>query len=392
MRHVVVAHPSPDLYGSDLQMLESVAAAVDDGWQTTLVMPSDGPLAPRAVEAGAQVRIADFPVLRKTLLHPRRWGGLVVSTVRATSAARRWLREARADVLYVNTLTLPTWVLAGRLAGVPVLVHVHEAEEDAPLVVRAGLTAPLLFAHRVVANSRTAAAALARPFGGLARRTRVIYNGVAGPGEPPSAPTRAVGAPVRLLLVGRLSPRKGSDVALEAVARLVADGRDVTIDLAGTAFAGYEWFADELAARAAEPDLAGRVRLLGYVADRWSALAEADVVLVPSRAEPFGNTAVEAMLAARPVVASATQGLVEIVTDGATGLLVPPADAAALADAVARLADDPAFATRLATAGRAEALRRFGVDRYARELTAELDALVDRAPVESTGLSEDQTG
>ncbi|MCL2090022.1 MAG: glycosyltransferase family 4 protein [Micrococcales bacterium] len=374
MKHVVIAHPSPDLYGSDLQMLESVTAAVDDGWQVSLVMPSDGPLAPRAAEAGAQVRIADFPVLRKALLHPRRLFGFLVAAGRATVAARRWLRQAGADVLYVNTLTLPTWVLAGRLAGVRVLVHVHEAEEDAPLVVRAGLTAPLLAAHRVVANSRTAAAALARPFGALARRTQVVYNGVAGPPGPPSPPDR--GTTVRLLLVGRLSPRKGSDVALEAVARLVADGRDVTIDLAGTAFAGYEWFADGLAARAAEPDLAGRVRLLGYVADRWSALADADVVLVPSRVEPFGNTAVEAMLAARPVVVSATQGLVEIVTADRTGLLVPVADADALAGAVARLADDPALAARLADAGRREALDRFGVARYARELTAQLDALL----------------
>ncbi len=380
MRHVVIAHPSPDLYGSDLQMLESVTAAVDDGWQVTLVMPTDGPLAPHAAEAGAQVRIATFPVLRKSLLHPRRLFGFLASAVRATFAARRWLREAEADVLYVNTLTLPTWVYAARLARVQVLVHVHEAEEDAPLVVRAGLTAPLLAAHRVVANSRTAAAALARPFGCLARRTQVVYNGVAGPPSPPSSPAR--GGTVRLLLVGRLSPRKGSDVALEAVARLVADGRDVTIDLAGTAFAGYEWFADELAARAAEPDLAGRVRLLGYVADRWSALADADVVLVPSRVEPFGNTAVEAMLAARPVVVSATQGLVEIVTDGRTGLLVPVADAEALAGAVARLVDDPALADRLATAGRQEALRRFGVARYARELTAQLDALVGAEPAD----------
>ena len=375
MKHVVVAHPSPDLYGSDLQMLESVTALVDDGWRVTLVVPSDGPLAPRAVAAGAQVRIARFPVLRKALLHPRRLLGFLVAAGRAALAARRWLREVEADVLYVNTLTLPVWVLAGRLAGVRVLVHVHEAEDDAPLVVRAGLTAPLLLAHRVVANSRAAAAALARPFGTLARRTQVVYNGVAGPPEPPVAPARAAGDPVRLLLVGRLSPRKGSDVALEAVARLVADGYDVTIDLAGTAFAGYEWFADELAARAAEPDLAGRVRLLGYVTDRWAALAAADVVLVPSRVEPFGNTAVEAMLAARPVVASATQGLVEIVTDDRTGLLVPAADADALAGAVARLVDDPALAARLAVAGRDEALRRFGVERYARELAAQIDTL-----------------
>jgi len=383
--HIVVAHPSPDLYGSDLQMLESVTALVDAGWTVTVVLPSDGPLAPHVAATGAQVRIADFPVLRKALLHPRRLLGFAFAAARATTATRRWLRQVDADVLYVNTLTLPTWVLAGRLAHTKVLVHVHEAEEDAPLVLRTGLTGPLLLAHTVVANSRAAAAALARPFGVLAGRTQVIYNGVAGPPEPPSPPVRGDGDPLRLLLVGRLSPRKGSDVALEAVAHLVAEGRDVVLDLAGTAFTGYEWFADQLASRASEPDLAGRVNLRGYVADRWAALAAADVVLVPSRVEPFGNTAVEAMLAARPVVVSATQGLVEIVTDGATGLLVPPDDPEALAQAIARLADDPSLATHLATTGREEANHRFGVARYADEIASAVAALTDTSRPPASG-------
>ena len=64
-------------------------------------------------------------------------------------------------------------------------------------------------------------------------------------------------------------------------------------------------------------------------------------MLVPSRVEPLGNTAVEAMLAQRPLVASRVQGLAEIVEDGRTRLLVPPGDPAALADATARFLEDP---------------------------------------------------
>jgi hypothetical protein len=375
VNHVVIAHPSPDLYGSDLQLLESVGAFVARGWQVTLMMPAEGPLAARAVAAGAQVRIARFPVLRKALLRPRALAGLVIDAVRATDAARRWLTAVGADVLYVNTLTVPTWVFAGRLARVSVLSHVHEAEEDAGLPVRAVLTAPLLLSHRVVANSATAARALSRPFSVLARRTAVVYNGVPGPVDEPVPPRRRPQDSVRLLLVGRLSPRKGTDVALEAVARLVAEGRDVSLRLAGSAFAGYEWFEEQLATRAAAADLAGRVELLGYVTDRWAELERADIVLVPSRVEPFGNTAVEALLAARPLVASATQGLVEIVRDEETGLLVAADDAAALARAVGRLADDPTFARSLAVAGRDDALARFGVRRYRDEMCAVIDRL-----------------
>jgi glycosyltransferase involved in cell wall biosynthesis len=92
-------------------------------------------------------------------------------------------------------------------------------------------------------------------------------------------------------------------------------------------------------------------------------------VLVPSRAEPFGNTALEAQLAGRPVVASAVQGLQEIVTDGETGLLVPPDDPVALAAAIATLLDDPERARAMALAGHRSAQANFSLDRYRSAIT-----------------------
>lgn len=373
-RRVVVAHPSPDLYGSDRQMLESVDALVGHGWAVDLVLPARGPLAPLAAERGAQVRVASFPVLRKALLHPVRLPGLVWSSTRATAAATRWLRRERPDVLYVNTVTIPVWQLAGRLARVPVLVHVHEAEEGSRLVAT-GLAAPLLLAHRVLANSAAAAGALTGVLPRLASRVEVVHNGVPGPPAPPTDAPADRDGPAHLVAVGRLSPRKGTDVALEAVALLAQDGVDVRLSVAGTPFEGYEWFVDELEERAARPDLSGRVELLGYVHPTWDLLASADVVLVPSRLEPFGNTAVEALRARRAVVASGVQGLAEVVRDGETGLLVPPDAPAALADAVRTLLEDDALRSRLARAGEQDAVERFTTERYGVRVVAAVEAL-----------------
>jgi glycosyltransferase involved in cell wall biosynthesis len=129
-------------------------------------------------------------------------------------------------------------------------------------------------------------------------------------------------------------------------------------------FPGYEWFEAELRGRAAQSDLTGAVRFAGHVLPTTPALARASVVVVPSRTEPFGNTAVEAMLAQRPLVASNVDGLAEIVTDARTGRLVPPDDPRALADAVAAFLDDRPGAEEVARRGREEALARFSAARY----------------------------
>lgn len=373
-RALLVAHPSPDVYGSDRQLLESVEAARRDGWDVAVVLPADGPLVPLLRDRGARVRVLPFPVLRKSLLSP---AGLLrlaldgtVGLVRLARLLARW----RPDALYVNTVTIPFWLLAARLARVPALCHVHEAEEDHPRVIRLAMTAPLLLARHVVTNSAAARRVLLDVVPQLAASTEVVHNGVPGPGAPPTGIEEdRRGRPVRLALVGRVAPRKGSDVALEAVALLRAAGRDVDLHLYGSVFPGYEWYEAELAARAREEDLRGHVHFHGYVHPTWPALAASDVVLVPSRVEPFGNTAVEAMLARRPVVASRTQGLAEVVRDGETGLLVPPGDAAGLAAAVAGLVEAPARAHALAEAGWVDAQDRFSVAGYQERIAAALD-------------------
>jgi glycosyltransferase involved in cell wall biosynthesis len=360
---VLIAHPSPDLYGSDRQLLEAARALRTAGHDVVVMLPSSGPLRALLDAAGVRTEVLAFHVLRRAVLSPGRLLGMLARVPVALWRLVRLIRSVGPDVMYVNTVTLPWWVMAGRLARVPVVVHVHEAEEDWPRLVRWLLTAPLLFATAVVTNSQASRRALLASVSSLATRCVVIYNGIAGP-ESVSPVARVPGGAVRVALVARLSPRKGVDVALEAVAAVRAQGRSVELDVGGTAYAGYEWFEQQLRERAAQPDLRGAVRFLGYVNPTWPVLAAASVVLVPSRVEPFGNTAVEGLLAGRPVVASAVQGLTEIVSDGRTGILVPPGDVAALAAAIVRLLDDATFAAELADRGRDEAVTRFSVDRY----------------------------
>ena len=371
----LIANPSGDVYGSDLQMLESVQALVEDGFDVLVVLGADGPLVERLNARGADVMVRPFPVLRRA---DASLGGVVSlgwRGLRSIGWLQRLIRGISPDVVYVNTLTLPWWIVAARQAGVPVVCHVHEAETADRRLVRVALNAPLLLADGIISISRASTDALTSALPALAAKTVPIYNGVTQPPAEP-APAQHQSGPVTLSAVARLSPRKAPDVAVEATAILRERGHDVQLELCGTPFEGYEWYEQQLRDRAHRPDLRGHVTFPGYVSPIWPALERADIVLAPSLREPFGNAVVEAQFARRPVVAAAALGHLESIEDGRTGLLVTPGDPVAMADAVERLLKDPELAHRMAEDARASALQRFTLDRYRAEIAATLRARI----------------
>ncbi|MFT2710218.1 glycosyltransferase [Clavibacter sp. Sh2126] len=339
-RTILVAHPSAELYGSDRVLLESVAGLVAAGARTIVTLPSDGPLVDALTGVGAVVHHAPTPVLRKAMLRPRGFASLVGQSARGLTAGIRLVRRTRPDAVYVNTVTIPLWILVGRLTRRPVLAHVHEAEGSASRAVGTALALPLLLATRVVANSRYSVEVLGRALPRVARRAVVVHNGVPGPAAP--VPARdALDGGLRVLYVGRLSDRKGVDVAVEAIVELRDRGVPATLEVVGAVFPGYEWYEEQLRTMIRVLGLDALVTLHGFHPDVTPYMAAADACVVPSRVdEPFGNTAVEALLAARPVVVSDTSGLREAAGGYESARLVPPSDPAALADALQDIASD----------------------------------------------------
>ena len=341
---VLIAHPSADLYGSDRVMLETVDALVAAGRRVVVTLPADGPLVQLIEARGARVELCLSPVLRKSALRPVGMVKLLLETARSLPASISLIRRSGAAVVLVNTVTIPFWIPVARLVRRPVICHVHEAEASASSVIKRALALPLLLANKLIVNSRFSLGVLTSSFARLGRKATVVLNAVAGP-EQPTLAREGLDGVVRLLYIGRLSPRKGPDVAIEAVNVLRARGVRASLDLVGAPFPGYEWFEQDLRDLVRRKDLGGAVTFHGFQSDVWPHLLSADVVVVPSvKDEPFGNTAVESVLSARPVVVSATSGLQEAVEGYGSAQQVRPADPDALADAIGRVHDDwPTF-------------------------------------------------
>lgn len=225
-------------------------------------------------------------------------------------------------------------------------------------------------AAAVVVPSQSQASRLAGRV--AADRIRVIHHGIDAAafarlaGDERSAWRQRFGVeetqPV-VSVFGRLEPVKGHSDFLLATQQLLRTRPDLRFWIVG------EGRLDEgLRQQAQDLGVAHAVQFLGYQREVASLMAASDVIILPSRHESFGIVLIEAMSLARPVVASATGGIPEVVLDGANGYLAPPGDASELSWRVLKMLDNPAQAAQLGQAGRERVRQIFTVERMAEQM------------------------
>jgi glycosyltransferase involved in cell wall biosynthesis len=349
-----------EVAGGQLVALQLAHGARDRGDVVSFVSPADGPFAARARAEGFSVSLIDVG-------RTYRVDGLIRLT--------RILRRERADVLHTHTLAAANALarIAGRLAHVPVVSHLHIANHFRPATraVLAGLdNATARFAAALVAVSEDTRRAYEDQ--GYPQRIRVVYNGVAPASADANGLREELSIPLDAPLVaevGRLCDVKGQRELIEAIARLPG-ARAVLVGADLEQGGAYE---RTLRAHADELGVTDRVVFAGYRDDAARVVAAADVFALPSWTEGLPLVVLEAMALARPVVATTVGGTPELVADGETGLLVPPRDVDALTAALKRVLDDEGLGRRLGEAGRVRVAQRFSSEAMTRDVLAVYD-------------------
>jgi glycosyltransferase involved in cell wall biosynthesis len=213
------------------------------------------------------------------------------------------------------------------------------------------------FADAVIAPSNDMVEILKRK-GVCSERLHQIPNGIETEGqERPVRNHRK--SQIHLLYLGRLSKEKDPMILLEAMETLRRRGYDCGLILAGD---GPE--RKNLQKKISERGLTNTVKILGYVKDIIPVLNEADILVNPSRTECMPNSILEAMWSGLPVVATAVGGVGEMIRDSVDGLLCPPGDPAALANAVVRLIEDPSLARRMADSAYQRVMGQFTFEKH----------------------------
>lgn len=385
-QRLLIVHSSAELYGSDRSLLDFVSLQ-DGRFDVTVLLPESGPLVALLEAAGARVAVGEVCKVQRNMLGPRGLLRTVAATWRAVRNIRRLAGGQPFDLVYTNTVAVFAGSLYALLARRPHVWHIREILAGSPALTRGFRAIVSALSRRIICNSNQTFAWIELPRS--RERCRVVWNGVAAatPLGRRDAERQQRGWEDRIVfaLAGRLNAWKGQPLALAAFERVHAElGDRVALWLVGSPFAGQEHFEQALKAQIAASPAREAVRLEVFRPDVEAVWEGADVVLVPSTdPEPFGRVAIEAMAFARPVIAAAHGGLLDIITSEESGLLVAPRDEQALAAAMRRLATDDELRARLGGQAQRRQQQVFSVEAYAQSVTNILIEAIDdsQAPV-----------
>lgn len=338
MRHIVHIMPALTFGGAEKMVVELIRHADPTEFSFSIITLYD--LNPLAAELPPDVPV--FVMNKKSGLD---WG-----LVRRIEAK---LRVLQPDIVHTHLFGGDVWGrLAARRLRLPVITTEHNINVDESWLQTFVKRCLRRRSQIYVALSRAIADYINHAYG--VQQAEIIPSGIDLTRFRNFAPP-AFGAPVKILLLGRLTMQKGQIVALRALSQMRHHNWRLTI-------AGNGEDREKIVHMTNALSLADRVRLLSATHDVPKLLAEHDIVLMPSLWEGLGIVAREAMAAERVIIASRTGGLPEFITHSQTGYLVEPNNPLALREVIEWVIQHPEEALSVAAEARVAAEQSFGVE------------------------------
>lgn len=362
------------------RVLLMILAGLDRGrFDTVVLCPADGQLTLMAEGVGARTAGIQSLDARFTM-RPDRLVKYVASFARLIRATRAAVINEAPDVIHANSVRAALVMSAAALGlGLPVIWHVHDLLPRHPLSSFIRLVACVCRNNRIIAVSQAVAqrfeGRLSRFFRG---RITTIHNAVDAQRFRPDPQSRnetrrelGLEGKTVLGIVGQLTPRKGQLELIEAFRELTRSVPEAVLLVVGEPiFNRDEEYATALKREARRSGVADRIRFLGAREDIPAVMRALDLLVVNSSVEPFGLTVIEAMASGTPVLATAVDGIREIVRHRDNGWLIGARDRRSLVEGLFTLVRDRQLRATLAGGGGRDVIARFSVDRFLNEIEA----------------------
>ena len=379
---ILFLHTCDDLYGSDILILDIVKRLDRSKFEPIVVLPDDMKhvgLLSRELKA-ASIEHYHLPtlVLRRRYISPWAFFSLMKRIFFGNWALLRLLRRKQIKLIHSTTSAVLAGPMIAFLTGTPLVVHIQEILLR-PQLIRRWIHAIIRHtARKIICISDSVRDHFLKDQPDAAGITQVVRNCIPLPASPNRTAQEIrneLGIDVKVPVIGmvaRVAPWKGQEVLVQAAAIIRSKGIHCRFVAIGGVFHNERTHLDHLdrIRRLIQSlDLEEMVKIVEYRKDARELIAAFDIFVLPStQPEPFGLVILEAMAVGKPVIATAQGGPTEIVLEGETGVLIPPADPQALAVAIQALLENPVEARRLGEAGRKRMLEQFEMSQYLQQI------------------------
>jgi glycosyltransferase involved in cell wall biosynthesis len=363
------------------KVLFTLLAGLGPGFDISLIAPETSPIQAFCRKHG----ILHLPVgelKARFTINPLLLVRYLWSAFQGVLQVRRLIRQVAPDVLHANsTRAGMVACLATMGTKIPVVWHVHDQFRKHPITVATRMLLASTARNSVIAVS--AATALGVRGGArsrVARRTpiTVIHNGVDAAlyAPRPGAVERFLDreglryAPFRLTMIGQITPRKGHAETIETFAKFVhASAPEAQLLIVGTpVFNNDQLYLEQLQTAVRRLGIEKNVRFMGHRTDIPVILQSSHLLISNSSSEPFSIVLLEACAAATPILASAVDGVPELILDGCTGKLFSHGDSDAILKGLTDLNQNRAYTVSLGIAARERVLRHFSQKEFLQQV------------------------
>lgn len=369
----------PELYGSIRSLLDLVLGLESSGIIPYFIVPAEGSLSESLAHQGIRYEILDgeswvsekpVPIKEKV--------NLVFRLIRNSRQIDDYVKHWQIDLLYTNTFVTPAGLFAARQSHLPHIWHVREfGDLDFGLrfiYPNAMCKAFMRQSDAIICHSKVVRNYHFRPD---VENVHQIYNGVALKDQFDARLALRQQflqeRPYTFIMMSSITPNKGQEVALRALAELCDKGVFARLVIGGSGKADY---LEYLASLISELGLDAQVEFIGFTKDPFPNYYSADCALICSENEAFSRVGLEAMSTALPLIGKNSGGNPEIIVDGETGLFYNTLDE--LVEAMCKLAQNPSLSRQMGLAGWQRARDLFNIEDYAANVYRVIQSVMER--------------
>jgi glycosyltransferase involved in cell wall biosynthesis len=381
-KNIVFFDHTSKISGGEIALLNLVKTLDKSRYKPIVILCAEGPLVESLRNANIETHVLPLDV---EVLETRKdsLGMSSILQLRKASSILNYigklstfLRKLDADLVHANSLKSDIiGAFAAKLAGVPVIWHVRDRIADDYLprkVVRLFRWMCAYVPDHVIAISEATRATLSNsqePKDKIEQKLTIVHDGIAPEALRISERQWQRQDQVRIGLIGRLSPWKGQHIFLKAAAQVHQLFPDARFEIIGSSLFGEKEYEEELVKLTEELNLGKSVQFLGFRNNVLDVIEDLDIVVHASTtAEPFGQVVIEGMASQKPVVATKGGGVLEIIEDHQSGLLVPMNDAVAMAAAIIELLNNPEKARQIGLNAQKRVQEHFLIEQTARKV------------------------